>query len=184
MVILLLINYIIMSATITSALVELNPEAKKLQAALNSPWKMRYFFFSKLPTLTWWGVKIKSLTRERGQTTIPYGWRTQNPFQSTYFAAQAGASELSTGMLGMLASAGRGKISMLITGMEAEFVKKATGTVVFTCEDGAAIEATVLRAIETGEGQTFRATSVGVQEDTGVVVSKMYFTWSFKAKSK
>jgi hypothetical protein len=73
---------------------------------------------------------------------------------------------------------------MLVTGMEAEYVKKATGTIVFTCEDGAAIEATVLRAIETGEGQTFRATSVGVQEDTGMVVSKMYFTWSFKAKSK
>lgn len=173
-----------MSTSTLSAPPELNAEAKRLQNALNNPWKMRYYFFSKLPTLTWWGVKVKSLTREQGQTSIPYGWRTQNPFQSTYFAAQAGASELSTGMLGMLATAGKGKISMLITGMEAEFVKKATGTVIFTCQDGAEIEATVQRAIQTGEGQTFRATSIGVQEDTGVVVSKMYFTWSFKAKSK
>jgi len=173
-----------MSVSTINTLTPLNSEAQKLQQALNNPWKMRYFFLSKLPTLTWWGVKVKSLSRERGQTSIPYGWRTQNPFQSTYFAAQAGASELSTGMLGMLATAGRGKISMLVTGMEAEYVKKATGTIVFTCEDGAAIEATVLRAIETGEGQTYRATSVGVQEDTGMVVSKMYFTWSFKAKSK
>jgi hypothetical protein len=56
--------------------------------------------------------------------------------------------------------------------------------VVFTCEDGAQIQAVVMKAIETGEAQVFRATSIGVQEDNGAVVSKMYFTWSFKAKSK
>ncbi|MGB3545398.1 MAG: hypothetical protein WBA17_00375, partial [Saprospiraceae bacterium] len=60
---------------------------------VNTPWKMRLaFFLRKLPTLFWWGVRVKSATEDRAEVTIPYTWRTQNPFKSVYFAAQAGAA--------------------------------------------------------------------------------------------
>lgn len=148
----------------------------------NNPLKMRLYFLQKLPSLFFWGVQVKSLTPERGQTRIPYGWRTQNPFRSTYFAAQNGAAELSTGMLGLLALSDQPPCSMLIVGMEATFVKKANSWVTFTCEDGAAIQAAVQKAIDTGEAQSIKVNSIGVQEDTGAVVAKMSFTWSFKRK--
>lgn len=148
----------------------------------SNPFKMKLYFLQKLPSLFFWGVQIKSISPERGQTRLPYGWRTQNPFQSTYFAAQNGAAELSTGMLALLALSEQAPCSMLIVGMEASFIKKATNWVTFTCEEGPAIQAAVQKAVETGEPQSITVSSVGVQEDTGVVVAKMSFTWSFKRK--
>ena len=143
---------------------------------------MNLYFLQKLPSLFFWGVKIKSASRECFQTRIPYRWRTQNPFRSTYFAAQSGAAELSTGILGMLALADTVPCSMLIVSMEAAFLKKATNWITFTCDEGTAIQATVQKAIETGEPQTITVTSTGVQEDNGSIVSQMKFTWSFKKK--
>lgn len=148
----------------------------------NNPLKMRLYFLQKLPSLFFWGVRIKSVTPERGQTRIPFTWRTQNPFRSTYFAAQNGAAELSTGMLALLALSDQPPCSMLVVSMEATFVKKATSWVTFTCEEGAAIQATVQKAVDTGEAQSITVNSIGVQENTGAVVAKMSFTWSFKRK--
>ena len=71
------------------------------------------------------GVKIQSVTNSSAIVSVPYGWRSQNPFKSTYFAAQAAAAEMSTGVLAMLALQGRGRISMLITNMQGNYSKKA-----------------------------------------------------------
>lgn len=162
-----------------------NPEApavKNYLRDLNTPWKMRLYFWRKLPTLIFWGVRVKSADPDRCQVTMPYGWRTQNPFRSIYFAAQCGAAELSTGLLATIAIRGRGRISMLITGVEAEFVKKANSLTTFTCEEGKKIQEAVQRAIDTGVGQEVTITSVGIQE-SGEVVSRIRFRWSFKLKN-
>ena len=106
---------------------------------LKTPWKMRYYFLKKLPSCWFWGVRVKAVSPHNCQVTIPYNWRSQNPFRSIYFAALAGAAELSTGTLALLALQGRGRISMLITGLEGEFVKKANTLTTFTCNDGEAI---------------------------------------------
>ena len=44
------------------------------------------------------------------------------------------------------------KISMLVVGTQANFLKKATGTILFSCEDGLAIQAAINESIATGEG--------------------------------
>lgn len=163
-----------------------NPQAlavQKLLANLNTPWKMRFYFLQKLPSLWAWGVRIKMCTPQRAEVTIPFNWRSQNPFRSTYFAALAGAAELSTGTLGLIASAGRGRVSMLVVKVEAQYFKKADQTVTFTCEDGEAIIATIDRAIRTGEGQQITATSTGTLPN-GDLACKVWITWSFKAKSQ
>lgn len=157
------------------------PAIKKYLQDLNTPWKMRLFFTRHLPSGLYWGLRVKLVTPYRGEVTLPYGWRTQNPFRSIYFAAQCGAAELSTGLLATIAIRGRGKISMLITNVEAEFVKKANSMTTFTCEEGHRILETVQRAIDTGEGQTVTVTSVGRQV-SGEEVSRIRFTWSFKVK--
>ena len=162
----------------------LSAAQQKFLRNLNTPWKMWFWFLLKLPSLTFWGVRIQRITPQRGQTSIPAGWRTQNPFRSTYFAAQCGAAELSTGTLGLLAIEGQSVlVSMLVTNLEASFVKKATSRITFTCEDGEAIAATVKRAVDSGEGQQFVATSTGTQEN-GEVVAVVKVTWSFKAKTR
>ncbi len=148
---------------------------------LNTPWKMKLFFLTKLPSLLFWGVRIKNIDPYRAQVTIPFSWWSQNPFKSTYFAALAGAAELSTGMLASIALKGRGRISMLITNLEGQYTKKATSVVTFTCAEGQQIIDTIQSAIDSGEGREVTVTSIGHNAE-GMEVAQFKFTWSFKVK--
>lgn len=154
--------------------------AQRLQDLLN-PWKMRLYFLSKLPSAWFWRLRVESCTESACTVSIPYGWRTQNPFRSTYFAALSGAAELSTGLLAILALTGRGRVSMLITGLEAQFVKKADTRTFFTCEEGDALQAAVQTAIDSGEAQTVKVRSTG-RNTAGEIVCELQLTWSFKQK--
>jgi acyl-coenzyme A thioesterase PaaI-like protein len=166
---------------VTPSVFSLNAEQKKRLSDFNAPLKLWFWLLIKLPSAWFMGMRVKNISPEKGEVTLPYGWRSQNPFQSIYFAAQCAAAEFSTGALATLAIAGRGKVSMLVTNLEAEFVKKANTEVVFTCEDGNAVFETVEKAIQTGEAQVLTMVSKGVQA-TGEVVSIVKITWSFKAK--
>ncbi|MEM1321064.1 MAG: DUF4442 domain-containing protein [Bacteroidota bacterium] len=163
-----------------------DPQSPALQAqrkALTSGFKFVLYMLFRLPTAIWWGLRVKSCTYQRSEITLPYGWRTQNPYKSIYFAAQAGAAELSTGVLASLAIQNRGcRISMLVRQIECEFVKKANSLTTYTCEDGEAVLETIQKAIDTGEGHTVTMTSTGVQTN-GEVVSQFKVTWSFKVKT-
>lgn len=158
-----------------------SPAVQKMLSRFRNPWLMRLFFLQRLPTLTLWGARIEEIEPERAVVSLPYGWRSQNPFKSIYFAAQLGAAELSTGVLAMLTIAGRGRISMLVTNIESSFTKKADARTYFECTDGPAIQEAVQRAIDTGEGQTITVTSVG-RLASGEEVSRARITWSFKSK--
>ena len=159
-----------------------SPVVKSHVANLNSYWKMQLYFFKNLPSAFWWGTKVKSCSPYRTEVELPYSWRTQNPFRSIYFAAQAGAAELSTGLMATIALKGRGKISMLVIKVETEFVKKASSTITFTCEEGIKIIEAVQQAIDTGEGVKVTINSIGTVDDE--VVSKVRITWSFKVKQR
>jgi acyl-coenzyme A thioesterase PaaI-like protein len=150
-------------------------------ADLNNAFKMWFFLLINLPAAWFMGVRVKKITAERGEVTLPYAWKSQNPFNSIYFAAQAAAAEFSTGALAMLALEGRGQISMLVSNIEMEFTKKANSTTTFTCEQGAEVFEIVERAIQTKQPQTLTMVSKGVQK-TGELVSITKITWSFKAK--
>jgi len=161
-----------------------NPDAtsvKKLVANLNSYWKMQLYFFKNLPSAFWWGTKVKSCSPYRTEVELPYSWRTQNPFMSIYFAAQAGAAELSTGLMATIALEGRGKISMLVTNIEIEFLKKASSTLTFTCEEGIKLIEAIQQSIDTGEGVKVAINSIGTLAN-GEIASRIKITWSFKVK--
>jgi hypothetical protein len=158
-----------------------SPGVRKLIKNVLNPIKFRFFEWKRLPSLAFWRVKVKNCTPDETAIAIPYRWLTQNPFRSTYFAALSGAAELSTGLLAMIAIEGRGAVSMLITGMEGEFIKKAKTTTTFICQEGPAIQEVVQKAIDTGEGQTIRVCTQGYDAEEQIV-ARFYFTWSFKVK--
>src|SRR5690606_13345009 len=113
------------------------PAVQKLRRRVLNPWGLRAYMLAKLPLALFAGLKVVRLDGQACEVTVPYGWRTQNPFRSTYFAAQSMAAEMSTGSIALaLVTAAPEPVSMLITGMTAEFVKKATDTVTFRCEAG------------------------------------------------
>lgn len=163
-----------------------NPESaiiKDYLSDLNSPWKMQLYYLKNLPSAFWWRIKVISCSPYRTEVELPYSWRTQNPFRSIYFAAQAGAAELSTGLMATIALKGRGKISMLVTNIEMEFLKKASSTITFTCEEGIKIIEAVQQAIDTGEGVKVTINSTGTLAN-GEIASKIKITWSFKLKNR
>ncbi|MCB0527665.1 MAG: DUF4442 domain-containing protein [Saprospiraceae bacterium] len=147
----------------------------------NSSWRMRFFLFWKLPAAWFMGISVRSCDGREAVVALPYRWRSQNPFRSTYFAAQCAAAELSTGLLALTALQERPPVSMLVVKIEAEFIKKASGTLLFTCNDGDALENAIQKALETGEPQVFTALSTGRLPD-GAEAARVRISWSFKAK--
>lgn len=147
----------------------------------NNRWKIQIYLFWKLPAAWFLGIKVHSCSTETCIVRLPYSWRAQNPFRSTYFAAQCAAGELSTGMLLLTHLQGKPPISMLVTHIEADFFKKASETLTFTCSDGQAFETLVQKALESGAPQTFVATSTGVLPD-GIAASRVRITWSIRKK--
>jgi len=137
----------------------------------------------KLPTLIFWGIKIKSLTLDSCSTTIPYHWRTQNPFKSIYFAALAGAAELSTGALCMLAIHGNHSVSMLVIDLKAEYYKKANQKITFICDQGEFIQQMITSLNDVNPSKIVTLVSKGYNEQQEFV-AQFNITWSFKLKSK
>lgn len=163
-----------------------NPAISRFIKRLSNPVLQRAYMLTKLPAVWFMRARIERLSPQAATVRLPFSWRSQNPFRSTYFAAQAAAAELSTGILVALLIQGQGKISMLVTHMDADFHKKATETLRFTCDQSDLIIQAIQQAQATGEGQTFTLHSKGVQvlkDGTEEIASTFSFEWSIKVKS-
>lgn len=148
---------------------------------INGPFYLRWLLFTRLPVAWFAGISVKSCTAEEAVVRLPYGWRSRNPFRSIYFAAQCAAGELATGILAMAHLQGQPPVSMLVADVQAEFHKKAADTLLFTCQDGAAIKKTIEQAVSDGAAHRFTATATGRLPD-GAVACVMKITWSFKSR--
>lgn len=152
------------------------------QRTANSGLKFGLFMLLKLPSAFLCGVRLRSLEPEQAVVSVPYKWLSQNPFKSIYFAAQAMAAEMSTGVLALGHLHGKKPpVSMLVTGLRAQYFKKATERIYFTCADGAAIAQAIAHAEATGDGVEVEAKSEGRTKD-GNLVSVFYITWSFRQR--
>jgi photosystem II stability/assembly factor-like uncharacterized protein len=136
----------------------------------------------KLPLAYLSGVRVQTLSEEQATVQITHKWMNQNPFKSMFWAAQGMAAEMSTGVLVMRAIAdSKENVSMLVTHQEANFYKKATGKILFTCKGGNEISKAIKMSKINKEGQVVQLIAEGKNED-GVVVSKFSFEWSLKVK--
>ena len=157
---------------------------QKFIQLIKHPVKFRMFLFSKLPAAYFSGVRVISINESSAVVSVPYKWFTTNPFKSTYFACLAMGAEMSTGLLAMMNTfKSNPSISMLVTGLQANYFKKAIGSTTFTCNQGNEIGQTIDEAIKTGQGKIITVKSVGVN-DAGELVAEFFITWSFKIKSR
>ena len=159
----------------------MNSGSIKYQKQMLNPITYWFGMLYKLPSIIFWGVLIKSLTKEKCEITIPYSWRTQNPFKSIYFAALAGAAELSTGALCQMLLADRVPHSMLVVDFKAEYYKKASSKIVFTCTQGNELNNLLNSLLTKGDSEKLQMISVGTNLE-GEIISKVFVTWSFKRK--
>ena len=161
----------------------MNPNKDQFIQLTRNAVKFRIFLLSKLPAAFFSGVRVKTIDETKAIVTVPYKWFSQNPFKSTYFACLAMAAEMSTGLLAMMNTYKTDPpISMLVTGLEAAYFKKATGITTFTCKEGLAIDNAIQEAIASGEGRIIKIRSAGKNEN-GELVAEFFSTWSFKTKN-
>jgi Domain of unknown function (DUF4442) len=149
---------------------------------LLNPWTYRAQLWLQLPLAAFSGMRLVRLDSEACLVELPGGWRTRNPFRSTYFAAQAMAAEMSTGAPAMvLVASADGGVALLVREIRGSFSKKAVGTSLFSFADVAGMRAAVETAADGGEGTRFVAHAAGRLPD-GTVVAEFDVTWSFKRR--
>ena len=148
-----------------------------------TPRKLNTFLIFKLPSAYLCGVRTKYLDNTKCIVSVKHRWINQNPFRSMYWVVQGMAAELTTGALVMqkIRQSGK-KISMLVAGNNATFSKKATGRIMFECNEGHLIDEAMARTIKTGEGQIIVLNAKGHNKE-GVEVSSFNFEWAIKIKS-
>ncbi|MGB1042979.1 MAG: DUF4442 domain-containing protein [Tenacibaculum sp.] len=148
-----------------------------------TPRKINFFTLFKLPSAYLCGIRVKAISDTKSTISVKHRWINQNPFKSMFWAVQGMAAELSTGILVMQEiDRSQKKVSMLVTNMNATFTKKATGKIVFECNQGKEIKEAIQKSIATGDGQTVLVAAEG-KNDEGISVSKFEFEWSLKVKS-
>lgn len=150
---------------------------------VNNSLLFRFFLIAKLPIAWISGTKVESVSSESSVVGIRYKYLNQNPFKSMYFACQAMAAEMSTGLLAMgYVDASKNNISMLVLSMKAEYSKKAIGKIKFICNDGPLVKSAIKMAEIESNGAICEMTSIGYNQN-GEEVSRFKITWTFKKKS-
>lgn len=140
------------------------------------------FILAKVPIARIAGVRLRYLDDTQCRMDVRYGWINRNPFKSMFWAVEGMAAEFSTGALciAKIRKSGQ-RTSLLLVGLEANFSKKAVGTITFRCDQGALVDALLAQLRDSNEGRTLRLRSVGTDEQ-GDPVAEFFFTWSFKAR--
>ncbi|MDG1052691.1 MAG: DUF4442 domain-containing protein [Flavobacteriaceae bacterium] len=149
---------------------------------MKSPFQYNLYNFFKLPSVWWCGIRVKSVNEESCLVSVKHRWINQNPFKSMFWAVQGMAAELSTGLLLMNEIARTKKsFSMLVLNNKANFSKKATGRISFSCDQGRQIKECLNKAISSGTPQTIWLNSFGL-DSKGDTVSKFSFEWTLKLR--
>ncbi len=140
------------------------------------------FTFFKLPSVFWTGIRIIKIDTDCCQVSVKHRWINQNPFKSMFWAVQGMAAEFTTGTLIMNAIRDSNrKVSMLVLNNKANFSKKATGRITFSCSQGIEVTNLINELIQTGTPKTLWMESEGIDE-AGDVVSRFNFEWTLNIK--
>ena len=99
--------------------------------------KYTFYLLFQLPSAFFCGVRLKYLDSSKAIVSIKHSWFNKNPYKSIFWAAQGMAAELTTGSLlkNNINESGL-NVSMLVIENKSFFYKKATGKIIFECNQG------------------------------------------------
>ena len=146
------------------------------------------FGWLKIPMIAYLRPRVERLDNEVAIVRIPFRHRSRNHLRSMYFGALAVGADLAGGIIAMrLIEESRQPVSLVFQGFKAEFHRRPTADVHFTCTDGAHIRAMVQQAIDTGErvteAVTIVATTPSVSGDEAVATMELMLSLKRKAKA-
>ena len=149
------------------------PKAQKLQRQVSNPFTLGLYMLTHLPAGLLSGMRVDHVDERHCVTSVPFRWRNQNPFKSTYFAILSMAAELSSGAPAMIAVRGAPEsVALIIVGMQADFIKRASTKISFTCNDVSKINAAVEETLKTGEAVTTTSNRLQVLVRQGLIVHR------------
>jgi hypothetical protein len=161
----------------------MNNNFSEFKKNISNTFFFRKFLLVKLPSAFFAGLKIELVDEQKAIVSVKQKWFNTNPFRSIYFAILTMAGEMSTGILcmGNIYKRKPG-ISMLVIEQRGVFHKKATGKILFSCEDGIKITNAVEEAIATNNAVTVSCYSKGININNELV-AEFWVTWSFKCRN-
>ena len=113
---------------------------------------LRYFGLTRIPLLFYVRPSVIEKSDERVVIRIPLRRRSKNHQGSMYFAALAMGADVSVGLLAVeLISHQQEKISFIFKDFNAEFYRRATGDVFFSCSQGREIAQLVKNVISSNK---------------------------------
>lgn len=113
---------------------------------------LRAFGFLKIPMLYFVSPTVVELTDKRCVVKVPLSRKTKNHLNSMYFGALSVGADCAGGLIAMRFIQEEGnKISLIFKDFHAEFLKRAEGDVLFTCEQGQEVKDLVRKTMESGE---------------------------------
>lgn len=115
----------------------LNPLPRALRApALTGTWSLRLFALRKIPLIALLRPRVLELGPDRCRVSIPLSWVARNHLGGMYFGALCVGADLAAGLPVMAMITGRrAPVAFLFKDLQAEFLKRAEGAVVFVCEE-------------------------------------------------
>ena len=135
---------------------------------------LRYFGLTRIPLLFYVRPSVVEKTPQRVVIRIPLNRRTKNHHGSMYFAALAMGADVAVGLLAVeLIGRQDKKVSFIFKDFNAEFHRRATADVYFSCDQGEAITALVQQAVDGGDRVELPLTAVATvpTENSGPVAS-------------
>lgn len=144
----------------------------------------RLYLLAKLPLAFAAGLRLDRLDEEGCETSLPGGWRTRNPFRSTYFAALCMGAEAASGVPALVLVRGApASVAVILREVHAVFRKRVVGRARFRFEDLAGLEAAVERAAASDESVEYAAAVLGSGPD-GETAAEFRVVWSFKRRRR
>ena len=145
--------------------------------------KYTFFLFFQLPSAFFCGVRLKYLDSFKSIVSINHSWFNKNPFKSIFWAAQGMAAELTTGSLikNVIKESGV-NVSYLVVENKSSFYKKATGKIIFECNQGKELQDLFNSFDQHNNKAIIELKSIGI-DSNNIKVSEFSFTWSLKVRS-
>jgi len=158
--------------------------AEQMRRRLGGGLGFRLYLLARVPLAFAAGLRLERLDEEACETSLPGGWRTRNPFGSTYFAALAMAAEAASGAPAIaLASGAPASVAVILREVHAVFTRRVVGRARFAFRDLAGLKAAVDRAAESDDSVPYAAEVLGRGPD-GEPAAEFRVVWSFKRRQR
>ena len=146
-----------------------------------TPNKINRWMLFKLPAAWLTGVRLTLIDESKCEVKVRFKWINQNPYRSMFWAVQAMAAELTTGMLLTKSiQDSNSDISMLLVSNKSSFYKKAVGKITFVCDEGEIAKQLINSTIKNTTSKAwFKANGY---DEAGDQVSEFDFEWSCKKR--